>query len=67
LIQFNRSNAGTMILLGLLIAAMLLTAALTFEAVTAERAHRAGVRRANRDDRLLATTRVTLGVPRLSA
>jgi len=49
-IQFNRSNAGTLILLSLLIAAMLLTAALTFEAVTAERAHQAAVRRAIRDD-----------------
>ena len=50
MIQFNRSNAGTLILLSLLIAAMLLTAALTFEAVTAERAHQAAVRRAIRDD-----------------
>ncbi|HEV7427219.1 MAG TPA: HAMP domain-containing sensor histidine kinase [Thermoanaerobaculia bacterium] len=50
MIQFNRSNAGTLILLGLLIAAMLLTGALTFEAVTAERAHQAAVRRAIRDD-----------------
>jgi signal transduction histidine kinase len=49
-IQFNRSNAGTLILLGLLVAAMLLTAALTFEAVTAERAHQAAVRRAIGDD-----------------
>ncbi|HEX3578869.1 MAG TPA: HAMP domain-containing sensor histidine kinase [Thermoanaerobaculia bacterium] len=50
MVQFNRSNAGTLILLSLLIAAMLLTAALTFEAVTAERAHQAAVRRAIRDD-----------------
>lgn len=50
MIHFNRSNAGTLILLCLLVAAMLLTAALTFEAVTAERAHQAAVRRAIRDD-----------------
>ena len=50
MIDFNRSNAGTLILLCLLVAAMLLTAALTFEAVTAERAHQAAVRRAIRDD-----------------
>jgi signal transduction histidine kinase len=49
-IDFHRSNAGTLILLCLLVAAMLLTAALTFEAVTAERAHQAAVRRAIRDD-----------------
>jgi signal transduction histidine kinase len=49
-IDFNRSNAGTLILLCLLVAAMLLTAALTFEAVTAERAHQAAVRRAIHDD-----------------
>src|SRR5882757_3040817 len=39
-----------MILLGLLITAMVLTAGLTFEAMRAERAHRAAVRRALRDD-----------------
>ena len=50
MLDFNRSNAGTLILLCLLAAAMLLTAALTFEAVTAERAHQAAVRRAIRDD-----------------
>jgi signal transduction histidine kinase len=49
-IAFNRSNAGTLVLLGLLITALVLTAALTFEAVNAERAHRAAVRRALRDD-----------------
>lgn len=50
MIHFNRSNVGTLILLCLLAAAMLLTAALTVEAVTAERAHQAAVRRAIRDD-----------------
>ncbi|HEV7570016.1 MAG TPA: HAMP domain-containing sensor histidine kinase [Thermoanaerobaculia bacterium] len=50
MIHFNRSSAGTLILLSLLIAAMVLTAALTFEAVTAERAYQAAVRRAIRDD-----------------
>jgi len=39
-----------MILLGLLVTAIVLTAGLTFEAVSAERAHRAAVRRAIRDD-----------------
>ena len=50
MIHFNRSSAGTLFLLSLLIAAMVLTTALTFEAVTAERAHQAAVRRAIRDD-----------------
>jgi len=49
-IHFNRSNAGTLAVLGLLVTAIVLTAALTFEAVSAERAHRAAVRRAIRDD-----------------
>jgi signal transduction histidine kinase len=49
-IPFDRSNAGTLVLLGLLVTAMVLTAGLTFEAVSAERAHRAAVQRALRDD-----------------
>jgi signal transduction histidine kinase len=49
-IPFHRSNAGTLILLGLLVTAIVLTAGLTFEAVSAERAHRTAVRRTIRDD-----------------
>jgi len=49
-ITFDRSNAGTLVLLGLLVTAMVLTAGLTFEAMRAERAHRAAVQRALRDD-----------------
>jgi signal transduction histidine kinase len=49
-ITFDRSNAGTMALLGLLVTAMVLTAGLTLEALRAERAHRAAVQRALRDD-----------------
>ena len=50
MITFDRSNAGTLVLLGLLVTAMVLTAGLTFEAMRAERAHRAAVQRALRDD-----------------
>jgi signal transduction histidine kinase len=49
-VHFNRSNAGSLILVGLLFTAMALTAALTFEAVNAEREHQAAVRTAIRDD-----------------
>lgn len=49
-ITFDRSHAGTLVLLGLLVTAMVLTAGLTFEAMRAERAHRAAVQRALRDD-----------------
>ncbi len=48
--EFKRFNARTLALLGLLVTAMVLIAALTFEAMSAERAHQEAVRQAIRDD-----------------